>query len=94
MRACLSDDKVAPILREHFVIVCDSSNFNRTSFGVMAFAHDPDRKEIHKYFIGTGNAEIGRKFVESSHNKRVKDAEQFLDDTLKRREEVKEKKEK
>ena len=93
MRACLSDDKVAPILRKHFVIVCDSSNFNRTSFGVMAFVHDSERKEIHKYFIGTGNAEIGRKFVVASHDKRVKDAEQFLSDTLKKWAELKEKKE-
>ena len=92
MRACLSDEKVAPILRKHFVIVCDSSNFNRTSFGVMAFAHDADRKEIHKYFIGTGNAEIGRKFVQVSHDKRVTAVEQFLNDTLKKREDLKEKK--
>ena len=83
MRACLSDDKVAPILKKNFVIVCDSSNFNRTSFGVMAFVHDADCKEIHKYFIGTGNAQIGRKFVQAAHDQKVTEAERFLNETLK-----------
>ena len=89
MRACLSDDKVAPILRKHFVIVCDSSNFNRTSFGVMAFVHDTDRKEIHKYFIGTGNAQIGRKFVQEAHDKKVAEAERFLREILEKQAAVK-----
>ena len=43
----------------------------------LAFAHEADRTEIHKYFIGTGNAEIGRKFGQSSHDKRVAEAERF-----------------
>ena len=89
MRACLSDDKVAPTLRKHFVIVCDSSNFNRTSFGVMAFAHDSERKELHKYFIGTGNAEIGRKFVQASHDKRIEAVTKFLDETVEKWSEAK-----
>jgi hypothetical protein len=89
VRACLSDDKVAPILRKHFVIVCDSSNYNKTSFGVMAFANDADRKEVHKYFIGTGNAQIGRKFVQAAHDEKVAAAEKFLKETVKRWEESK-----
>jgi len=89
VRACLSDDKVAPTLRKNFVIVCDSSNFNRTSFGVMAFAHNAERAEIHKYFIGTGNAQIGRKFVQAAHDQKVADAEKFLTETLKKWESAK-----
>jgi hypothetical protein len=92
VRACLSDDKVAPTLYKHFVIVCDSSRFNRTSMGVMAFAHAPNRREIHKYFMGTGGALFSGKFVQADHDKHVAKATQFLNETLKKWQAMKEKK--
>lgn len=90
MRACLSEAKVVEILKKNFVVV--SNNYpqhNNTSFGVMAWVSTPDKQELNKYFIGTGNAEIGRVFTAKSHEARVAGTEKFLNEALKKWEELK-----
>ena len=55
MRAALSEDKIARVLRENFVVALEPHPaHSNVAFGIRAYIFAPDGRRIMEYWWGTG----------------------------------------